>query len=91
MFDNTPVPLSRTGVEHLIFVLYFWFSMELIKDILVNLLSDAIWAIGGFAAARLLLLKKSTLFLTSEQNVKKKHILNHYQGRRKQDATIFTT
>jgi len=36
--------------------------MELIKDIFINLLSDALWAIGGFIIARLLLLKKFSSF-----------------------------
>jgi len=33
--------------------------MSLLRDIFVNLLSDAIWAIGGFMLARFLLQKKS--------------------------------
>jgi hypothetical protein len=33
--------------------------METIRDILINLFSDVIWALGGFLFARLLLLKKA--------------------------------
>jgi hypothetical protein len=44
----------------------FALSMETLKDILVNLLSDAIWALGGFLFARLLLFKKNLLGLTNE-------------------------
>jgi hypothetical protein len=34
--------------------------METLHDIFVNLLADAIWAIGGFLFARLLLFKKTS-------------------------------
>jgi len=30
---------------------YFYCPMEVLKDILVNLVSDAVWAIGGLAFA----------------------------------------
>lgn len=33
--------------------------MELLKDIFVNLLSDAVWALGGMAVAYLSLFKKN--------------------------------
>jgi hypothetical protein len=32
--------------------------MEAIQDIFINLLADAIWALGGFLIARYLVLKK---------------------------------
>jgi hypothetical protein len=34
--------------------------MDFIRDIFVNLLSNAIWVIGGFMLARFLFLKKSS-------------------------------
>ena len=42
-------------------VLYICFSMDFLKDIFINLLSDSIWAIGGFLFAKTLFLKKSFL------------------------------
>jgi hypothetical protein len=33
--------------------------METLHDIFINLLSDAIWGLGGFLFAQLLLLKKA--------------------------------
>jgi len=45
--------------------------LDFLKDILVNLLSDAIWAIGGFLFARFLFLKKCSLFRLREQLQKK--------------------
>jgi hypothetical protein len=37
--------------------------MDFIKDIFINLLSDAIWGIGGFISARFIFLKKSFFVL----------------------------
>jgi hypothetical protein len=39
----------------------FVLSMDFLRDIIVNLLSNAIWAVGGFMLARFLFLKKSVL------------------------------
>ena len=35
--------------------------MEAIKDIVINLLANTIWALGGFLLARLSLLKKNLI------------------------------
>jgi len=41
--------------------------VEAFKDILINILSDTIWAIGGYVIARLLLFKKSNNSLSKEK------------------------
>jgi hypothetical protein len=43
--------------------------MEILKDILVNLVSDAIWAIGGFAFAYFSFSHGSDLLSKKQQKV----------------------
>ena len=38
-------------------------SMEVIKDIVINLAANAVWALGGFALAYFHILKKSSALL----------------------------
>ena len=42
-------------------VLYICSAMDFLKDIFINLLSDSIWAVGGFLFAKTLFFKKSFL------------------------------
>ena len=42
---------------HTCHFLYLYLIMELLKDIAVNLLANAIWAIGGFTLGHILFLK----------------------------------
>lgn len=53
--------------------------MDFIKDIFINLLSDAIWAIGGFIFARFIFLKKSSLSPIRRQRVLKNPVLFSYR------------
>jgi hypothetical protein len=53
--------------------------MDLIKDIFINLLSDAIWAIGGFIFARFIFLKKSSLSSNEGQPFLKNSVLFSYR------------
>jgi hypothetical protein len=49
-------------------------SMDFIRDIFVNLLSNAIWAIGGFIIARMLFKKGQFISLIGKQLFLKKSI-----------------
>ena len=53
--------------------------MDFIKDIFINLISDAIWAIGGFIFARFIFLKKSSLSSNKRQPVLKNSFLFSYR------------
>jgi hypothetical protein len=51
-----------SGGSFLFYILYICLSMGFLSDISVNLLSDAIWAIGGYMIVRLAFLKKTIFF-----------------------------
>lgn len=53
--------------------------MDFIKDIFINLLSNAIWAIAGFVLARFTFLKKPSLSSNRLQAVLKKEFLASYR------------
>ena len=53
--------------------------MDFIKDIFINLLSDAIWSIGGFISARFIFLKKFSLSSNRRQPILKNFFLFSYR------------
>lgn len=68
--------------------------MELIKDIFVNLLSDAIWAVGGFMIAQLLFFKKSILLRFTQQPFFKKNSpcpVYRDNSKKNPSSTLFNT
>jgi hypothetical protein len=54
--------------------------MEAIRDIFINLLSDAIWALGGFLVAQFLFLKNFRVVSFPGPTVKKKSIIVQFIG-----------
>lgn len=75
-YSFTDVYILLLGFERkLINNLYFWAIMDFLRDIFINILSNAIWAFGGFLFARFVFLKKSSLDSYSLHLLLKKSLL----------------